>query len=470
MNTISLNPFPIPPGALRRRLRVELNKAGDVIAGSRQRDQTTVEIAKWRYDFLNELNKSCEEEAIRDRFISRIGKILTDPAIGARRESILAARHMVKWLKGHHYYLSLRDRLETELEEVKNVISWSGLNDKMTHLIGLWQQDFSAALNKYRNEEGVRDYFISILQEMLCDPVTFAPLNAPQLGSDGGTYDELSLKIYKLRMPARFHNRSPRNPQDPTPFKTVPHPVAGYLVDWLKGHNACLYSKELEQTYLRLSRGRPVENRQEKERALNAEVKAVEEQFALSRKLNQEKFARLNQRVDEIVQPLIGMAAQIQAYQNREQLALNNLAGTLSPLAARVNESARRVAILVQEEQARVQEEMRRFAELREGLRAQIDELKSGNERLERQLASVMGTIEEEKVQTLILEKQITQLEQAIKEMKNDWASDMFRIASTALFSVFGTVALRAMLESSSFGVGIANLRKGAGLALRINL
>lgn len=351
---------------------------------------------------------------------------------------------------------ALRRRLRAELSRIDEVIRHSGLNDPMTLTIGKWRRAFVQGLNLDADEASVRDLFISFLHEFLIDPVMSTPLDRlAYLGSDGNTYGSLASAVWKLKMPARYHSRSLCNPNDPTPFTVAPHPVVRHVVGWLSDHNACLYSRELELTYARLSKGRPRVSRV----VVDADVKAAEEKFAKSRQRVQAVYEGINKGIDEVGRPLREMAGRIEAFQNGEESALAGLSA-----------SARRIVAMLQTEKTVTDEEMKRFNQKRAELQADIEELKIGNQALLRDLENLGREIDEEKVQTLVFQQQVKELDLAIKEMKNDWAGQIFRLATTFVFSTFGNLAIGAFLESSSIGVGIANLKGGAAFALRINL
>ena len=123
----------------------------------------------------------------------------------------------------------------------------SGLHDTMTHLIDNWQHGFRYALRTNANEHEVGAYYISLLQQILRDPISDEPLNENAvLGSDGNTYSPISLNVFFLSLPDIYRNRSPLELEfeNPAPFVTYPHPhpVVSHLIGWLRRHGALQHS------------------------------------------------------------------------------------------------------------------------------------------------------------------------------------------------------------------------------------
>jgi hypothetical protein len=136
---------------------------------------------------------------------------------------------------------------------MREKIAESGLRDEMTQKIKDWQNRFSAALKTSADEERVCNTYIDLLQKLLCDPITHAPLDAHAvIGNDGRTYGQMSLAVYLYSVPEMYRNRSPLDITNPDPFMIAPHPVVRHMMKWLKGHDALLYSEKLEGAYLQL--------------------------------------------------------------------------------------------------------------------------------------------------------------------------------------------------------------------------
>jgi hypothetical protein len=224
----------------------------------------------------------------------------------------------------------LRRRLMAELNEVREQIARSGLHDEMTQQIADWQGRFEATLRRSADEEGIFRAYVALLQELLCDPVTDAPLDAyAVLGNDGHTYGQMSLAVYRISTPVEFQNRSPLDAGNPRPFTVTPHSVVRHMVGWLQRHNALLYSEELERTYLRLLPQQRPMDRQERIDGIAARQAALDRVEAERRRVHINEFDRdldarlraFDQELEQNVAPLRALAEEAIPEQGRDVVA-----------------------------------------------------------------------------------------------------------------------------------------------------
>jgi hypothetical protein len=148
---------------------------------------------------------------------------------------------------------ALRRRLQVELSRIADRLAEAHLDDEMTQQIRLWRDRFFSSLRSNADVVAIQEEFTGLLQELLVDPISQAPLDEEAvLGSDGRTYGAMSLTLYIHSAPEAFKGRSPLDPQDPTPFSSYSHPIVRHMTSWLKDHQALLHSEELERTYREL--------------------------------------------------------------------------------------------------------------------------------------------------------------------------------------------------------------------------
>jgi|GEM_PF-3592359 len=194
---------------------------------------------------------------------------------------------------------SLRRQLLSEMNEIADVIEKSKFYDEMTQEISSWQQKFAAALKTSCNEEEIRSEFIPLLQRLLTDPITRAPLDEYAVfASDGQTYSQMSLAVYQLTFPKEYHSRSPLNVNYPIRFATIPHPVVRHMIEWLKRHDAYLYTGETVRTYLRLLPRQPEEREKRVEdifkRTSTERTRENTELSEFEKELDQQLQSRMN--------------------------------------------------------------------------------------------------------------------------------------------------------------------------------
>lgn len=165
----------------------------------------------------------------------------------------------------NQYSFALRRQFQGELIEIRSCIAslrhenerTQTVEDEMTQVIDKWQKEFTEALRLHVDADEIGKVYIELLQELLRDPLTTAPIDEGVLGTDGHTYGKMSLILYFASASDSYQHRSPLNPNSSSSFSTVPHPVVNHMLDWLKKHRAFLCSRELEQAFLQL----PLEKR-----------------------------------------------------------------------------------------------------------------------------------------------------------------------------------------------------------------
>ncbi|MBF8263703.1 MAG: hypothetical protein HW387_1368 [Parachlamydiales bacterium] len=253
---------------------------------------------------------------------------------------------------------TFRRRLLGELEAVQQQINHWGLQDEMTVAISRWRQNFVAILNNSRAipEEEICQSFIAPLQNMLRDPITRAPLDdRAVLGSDGHTYGQNSLDFFRqFNAQEPYRSRSPLHMNCNDYFTTTPHRVVRHMLNWLRQHNALLYSPELEQR-IQLQQGREADlappsdirsmgqgvqkiKMEEFGRAIDPQIEEFEQRFLLKLHSWEKKIEEQMQQLPAlpIVQPseqAVALQKRISQIDNKNQQAFQSLQGWLERIA-----------------------------------------------------------------------------------------------------------------------------------------
>lgn len=264
----------------------------------------------------------------------------------------------------------IRRRLIHELSDLDRVIKRFNFTDEKSLQLKQWHANFSAALCRYQNENEVLVHYIALLQEILVDPMTQAPLDKRSVrGNDGNTYSWLTLTVYWHSTSEMYRQRSPLSPEDPTPFTFEPHFVVHAFLEWLESHGALLVSRELQQLAERViqeadpeanlnatvaaSRALAAENRRAADAALLAmqqEVMRIEGDFfaelsALAAELDdREPGLRVVERAiaqtDERNRvELAGMAADLAALEVRAQEGIRAAHGRIDEMGHRLDDA-----------------------------------------------------------------------------------------------------------------------------------
>lgn len=246
-------------GVLRMQMRGELTRIRDCIEESGLHDAMTQAITQWQQGFTHALRVEANEREACEAHIDRLLVILRDPLHecvipqiaehGEPPRDHPVVAHMIAWLKRH----APRKVFLMELEGINRSIVQSGLEDEMTQQARGWNEGFMRALNGNADPRQSGQINITLLQELLRDAITDAPLDeGAVLGSDGHTYSRMSLDVYLLSVPVIYRNRCPLDVNNPAPFTVVPHVVAKHLARFLKGYHALQESIELRRTFERL--------------------------------------------------------------------------------------------------------------------------------------------------------------------------------------------------------------------------
>jgi len=256
----------------------------------------------------------------------------------------------------------IRRRLVHELSELDRVIKRLNFTDEKTGQIKNWHSSFSNALRSYRNENEVLAEYIRLLQEILIDPMTQAPLDKRSVlgntANDKNTYSWLTLTVYWEATSEVYRRRSPLDPENPTPFSFTPHLVVHAFLEWLESHDALLVSRELEEAAQRIilesspqervteetlnarvieARARSAENRRAGEvgrLAQQQEIMRIEGDFFA-------ELAALAAELDEREPGLRVVERAIAQTDERNRVELTGMAADLAALEARTQEGIR---------------------------------------------------------------------------------------------------------------------------------
>jgi hypothetical protein len=407
-------------------------------------------------------------------------------------------------------------KLQYEMNEVHEIIERSGLHDEMTQRIRHWHEHFERALHSPYNSEKVCSHYITLMQQLLTDPITQAPLDALSwLGSDGTTYGNLSLEVHKLTVADEFRGHSPLDPKNPAPFHVEAHPVVRHMIGWLQRHNALLYNEELERTYLELlPQANPDADRERIDRIVARQMsldrKEAERDHLQNRALDkrldgrlrawqqelEERFAPLKARLGKPIafpaldfhavkqgiheedialarlrEGLAAMARPLQTVQEQADFIAAEERSSKERLKAKIQERvgqvfkpiAQAIKAFTQAEQERIQalserdqESMAQFDRVVQTLRAEIVDLTRQNHELERAQRDVAVQLTATQREEAALQQGINETKIAIDEMKD---RSFMKIVSTVTLvgaCIFGAWAIHGVLTSAGAGAGAA--------------
>ena len=366
-----------------------------------------------------------------------------------------------------------RRELQGELIKIRDFAESEGFFDEATQkldgtslLIKNWAINFLKAL-KLASEEEVCPTYIELLQEILIDPYTEAPLDSPVLfGNDGHTYGKMSYEIAFFSRPEEIRNRSPMKPEDPTRFCHVKHPVAEYMLGWLDRRGERLVSEELVRMHARVvPQVDTLTNTSEKISFLLARQRAsyltdFEHRLARIAVHEEKAFELLENENVQTAQQLQATQTQLQVIQAEEERAKNLLkarieehmqaqvqARSVPATASTAQTMANLGQLSVQARQA-----LEQLKQKRETLEGQIEHLEKENKEIKECHAELVKNGEELKQKVIQLRETIVETKIAIKKARRNNALEAIAWVAG---SAFGTWAIQAWLASSTFGVSV---------------
>jgi len=149
----------------------------------------------------------------------------------------------------------LRTSLLRLLEQIEAIPEAHRADEKSITILFVLRE-FERALALHPNPEEMHNLYLPRLHIVLRDPkFLFAPLENARLGSDGFTYEQRCLDLYRMLVPPVYQDRSPMRPNDPAPFNTVAHPVVPLILHWMDQRRLPRVNPELvEAMYLQVLR------------------------------------------------------------------------------------------------------------------------------------------------------------------------------------------------------------------------
>lgn len=252
----------------------------------------------------------------------------------------------------------LQRQIRSELNTFNTILEQWKFNDKTSRKMRKWLECFKADFQTSRCTQERLNRYIGLMQKILVDDVSGAPLDENALlGTFGEVLGQITCVIHKNTTPAPYNERSPLFPKRDVKFETIPHTLARAGVNWLKAHHACLYSVELENAYLRLiPRQAPKDTK--------TKVEKLREKFIQEEKEKVQAKARAMQAVNQ---------ATSSQSRNRMQALMQKIHSKLSKVEEQHQQKLEAVETRMQE----MREEQRRdFQELhqeQEAIRARYE-------------------------------------------------------------------------------------------------
>lgn len=353
--------------------------------------------------------------------------------------------------------------IQVELEEIDRFLKQNRLDDAKTQEIVEWHRLFKKGLTTTADPRLLRNTFIERLQDILRDPMDIPLDEKSYLCSDGETYGHKTYRLY-------VHSVS-----GPVPFvEPPPHPVARRMVEWLKKHDALLFSDEQDQLYEALMEQiaqaqapPPALSREEKRRLMRENRAQREALIVEEQKRDLEQF---EQRVNQ------DLEARTQAISQVQQ-DIQNLEGEVD---VRI-EQQRRDFQAQRDELAQIldnpppgpQEFQRQLEDLagriESALESQLDVLEEEIPELQRSDEQIKGRLSDLENETKEVRKEIQETKIAIKKAKKARKKQMFKTIAMIGASALATYGL--YLAAKEFGLTLtayASPVKGGGATLNI--
>lgn len=359
----------------------------------------------------------------------------------------------------------LRTQLRAEFIDIDAMIRAAVVLDPLTVEIADWLRKFREDLENNANAENVYRRYVEVLQELLCDPLTGAPLDDPQLGvEDGYTYGYKSLYVVQTPWPVNERNLSPMTRQ---PLTLVPHALASYMILWLALRNDALFSVELEEQYRRAVAQRQASateriNRlgqrrlareQAQRQAEDAEFRRLQDRLSTMREERQADLQQLAEQVQTITAPLREVDQGIRQAEERPIISVQAIRqqmsqiidGQFTPLETHINAYATHTITRLAREETEEKNECENIQRLLSGATHQISHLTQQNRELEVSGQVLQGNIEKLKQEQVQLEGNIKQLREENQRRRKKAKFKGLELLAAGVFSVAVTFGLKAM-------------------------
>lgn len=323
-----------------------------------------------------------------------------------------------------------RRQLKAELADIKKMLAESKLNDALTKNLRVWCTCFCYYLGLEETADRAIKEYIPILREMLIDPLTLKPLgDEPLLGSDGRTYSKMSLTMYYSGVPEQYRKRSPKDPNNETPFTWEVHPVAKRLIKWLTDQGEYKPSQQEVRQYRELATSSKAPN-------IPSAANATAERIQRLRAIQAER-AREERKDD-------GRERIAAAEREAERM----VTAAYAPVHARIEQVADQNMQRVQANQARTQESFVAIEREIERLNREVENLRKGNEELNAQINRTQATLSQSVKNTHQLERDINDAKRELAERKSEWLKDLCTVALVVGGSFFAGWAIGQALAS----------------------
>jgi len=386
-----------------------------------------------------------------------------------------------------------RRELKGELGIIRDLATTAGFFDESSQtldrtssLIQKWAINFLKAL-ELTNEDVVCPIYIGLMQKILTDPYSGAPVDSPALfGSDGYVYGTTSYEFAFYSRPEEIRKRSPMNPDDPSRFFTVIHPVAEYMLSWLERRNARLISIELIRMHAKVvpqhvdtSRGTAAKIdfllAKQEETGLGFYLADLEMGLQRIAVTEEKAFEALDSQAAQTAHHLQSAQAQLEVIQAAETQAKNRLkAGIEEHMQRQVAAQSAPATVMNAQTVVRLdalgveaQRALHQLQQKRESLERKISQLEQENQQLKvsyEHLGEEARALNQNAIQFRegILETKI-----AIKKAKRD---NVLAAVGWAVGSWFGTWAIQAWMASTGIGASVTFSRQENFLALTRSL
>lgn len=337
---------------------------------------------------------------------------------------------------------ALRRGLITDLQRIEEMLPNTKTEDPLTEELTLWLREFREALNTNLDVTLICDRFVDLVQRILIDSLTQAPLDSEVLlGSDGYCYGMKTLCVFENSLPETYRFRSPLDLQNPdqSEFFVVPHELARHMVKWLESRSKRLEGlPEIENAYedlitemgmnkvkrliptQRNNRIRRIHQEEELRNQHQSVTQVMEVNLALLEKEVKaeitKEFGELAEKVDQSAKAVLGKLDRIECVQNLAYLEMD-----------------RRITRLENDQQ----------------------DVQSDIEELEKKISYITGEIVDAKKEQLQVEQSIKKVEAAIEKRKKDRKNRLIETIAVIGCCMLGTVLVQQMFPSISLLPGI---------------
>lgn len=337
--------------------------------------------------------------------------------------------------------------------ELNRLLEEEHLGDALSLDLVAWIEGFLSALRTNLDVGPIFESYVTLLKEMLLDPITQTPLDQNALlGSDGYCYGYHVLCLFTYALPEELHWCSPLQLDEPSEelFLTVPHHFVRSMVNWLVSHGEFHPSEEIVANFMTLQ--------------TNLGERQVRRLIPNERNA---RLHRISRAVGERSEQHNVIETSLNNIHSFQESVENYIRKEFEEVADRVNQFANTAIEGLSELESRTEQHFQQLEQRIFEVQKEENLLEKEIEKLESQISYVESEIDSAEKEELKVRLEIKKLERIMEKRKKEKAAAFWKTLAIVSFTSLGTYFLQQFVLPN---LNIALLPENGGGALSLSL